>query len=189
MNSSFRIALTTALWALLVSGAPAAPAEIIFLRHAEKPPSGPELNTQGWKRAKALAGLFTQDGRVQEHGRPAAIFAAGLVKPGGSVRSIQTMIATGKALNLPVDSHITRDNITGLVQAIMDSPAYEGKTVLVCWEHKKIPGMVAAFGWDEAPKKWNDSVYDRLWILNFEHGRPVRFRDLPEKLLPGDSAQ
>jgi hypothetical protein len=187
--NSFRFGLPIVLLASLVAVAPAAPAEIIFLRHAEKPPSGSELNAQGWKRAQALAGLFTQDVRAQEHGRPVAIYSGGPVKPGGSIRSIQTMIATGQALQLPVDSHIDRDNIAGLVQALLDSPAYEGKTVLVCWEHKKIPKILEALGWAGAPKKWNEAVYDRLWILNFEHGRPVRFRDLPEKLLPGDSTQ
>ena len=37
--------------------ASATPAEIIFLRHAEKPTEGSELNPRGWERAKALATL------------------------------------------------------------------------------------------------------------------------------------
>ena len=48
----------------LVSPVAAAPEEIIFLRHAEKPDHGPELNARGWERAKALATLFSTDHRV-----------------------------------------------------------------------------------------------------------------------------
>ena len=99
------------------------------------------------------------------------------------------MEATGKELKLPVITAITRDDIGALVRVIMDSPAYRGKTVLVCWEHKKIPEMLLAFGWPQGPKRWDDKVFDRLWILDFDRGRPVRFRDLPEKLLPEDSDQ
>jgi hypothetical protein len=173
----------------LFSAARAAPAEIIFLRHGEKPEHGPELNARGWERAQALATLFTHDRRVLDHGRAVAIYAASPATAGGSIRSIQTMEATGKALKISVDREISRDDIDGLVRAIMGSPAYKGKTVLVCWEHKKIPEMLPAFGWPQGPKRWDDSIFDRLWILEFDHGRPARFLDLPEKLLSGDSVQ
>lgn len=170
-------------WTVL---APAAPAQIIFLRHAEKPPTGAELNAQGWARARALPTLFENDPRVREHGAPVAIFAGAPAKPGGSVRSIETIQATGQALGVAVDTAITRDEISKLVRAIMDNPAYEGKTVVVCWEHKRIPDMLKAFGWTTGPNRWDDAVFDRLWFLDFADGKPVRFRDLPQKLMPGD---
>jgi hypothetical protein len=165
--------------------ASATPAQIIFLRHAEKPAEGPELTARGWERAKALAPLFTSDPRALEHGPAVAIFA---MKP-GSARAVQTMEATARALKIRTDHHYFRDEIDGLVNAIRKSKAGEGKTIIVCWEHKVIPEMLKAFGWKEGPKKWPDDVYDRLWILDFENGKPVRFRDLPQKLLPGDSAK
>ena len=51
-----------------------------------------------------------------------------------------------------------------------------------------IPEMLKAFGWADGPRKWPDEVYDRLWVLDFTQGKPTRFRDLPQKILPGDSA-
>jgi hypothetical protein len=167
----------------------AAPAEIILLRHAEKPAVGSELNARGWERARALVALFTRDARVLENGPAFAIFAGAPEKQGGSVRSIQTIGATGKALGVTVDSHVKRDEIGELVQAVMNLPGSEGKTVIICWEHKKIPEMLKAFGWTTGPGAWDDQVFDRLWVLDFDHGKPVRFRDLPQQLLPGDSKQ
>ncbi len=49
--------------------------------------------------------------------------------------------------------------------------------------------MLRAFGWTGGPKDWPGKAYDRLWLLDFEKGKPVRFRDLPQQLLPGDKAK
>ncbi|MSU51032.1 MAG: hypothetical protein EXS37_18405 [Opitutus sp.] len=163
------------------------PAQIIFLRHAEKPPSGPELSKRGQKRAQALVQLFTRDPRALEHGPAVAIFAMKPARNRGSVRAIQTMEAVGRALNVPVHSRLTREEIAPLVRAIIDTPAYDRKTVVVCWEHKKIPEMLAAFGWSGGPGKWRREVYDRLWVLDFTRGEPTQFRNLPQNLLPGDA--
>lgn len=185
----WRVILGMAAGMLAVAGcgtATATPAQIVFLRHAEKPPSGPELNDRGWERARALVAMFTHDARVLEHGPAVAIFAMKPGKSGGSVRAIQTMEATGRALGVTLDSRFTRDEIAPLVKAILATPACDGKTVIVCWEHKVIPEMLQALGWTDGPKQWPDNVYDRLWVLDFADGKPVRFRDLPQKLLPGD---
>jgi hypothetical protein len=172
-----------------VPGAVAAPAQIIFLRHAEKPSFGPELDARGRERATALATLFTKDPRVLGHGPAAGIFAMRQAKPGTSVRPIQTIEPTGRALGLPLDTRFTRDEISAVVRAILTSPACDGKTVIVCWEHDAIPEMLQALGWTRGPKNWPDKSYDRLWLLDLENGKPVRFRDLPQKLLPGDKAK
>jgi len=187
--TSFRPLVVLALAAVWLAGRPAsaAPAEIIFLRHAEKPEKGAELNTQGWRRAAALPSLFERDPRILTHGTPVAIYAGAPAKAGGSVRSIQTMQATAKALHIPLIQSITRDQVDELVRTILASSAYEGKTVLVCWEHKKIPEMIRAFGWVNGPARWKENVFDRLWILDFKNGKPVHFQDDPQGLLPGDS--
>ena len=164
----------------------ATPAQIIFLRHAEKPADGPELSERGWERAKSLAHLFTSDPRVLEHGPAAAIFAMKPAKSGDSVRAIQTMEASALALNLKIDRHYSRDEIDALVHGILKSKAGDGKTVVVCWEHNMIPKMLKALGWKSGPKKWDDTVFDRLWVLDLDDGKPVRLRDLPQKVLAGD---
>src|SRR5512141_1042135 len=101
----------------------AAPAQIIFLRHAEKPEVGSELNERGRERAAALVNLFTGDARVREHGPAVAIFAMRPHGKNGSVRAIQTMEPTARALDLTPDTHLTRDEIAPLVHAILSAPA------------------------------------------------------------------
>ena len=184
-STLFAIVLGVLAWS---SGctASAAPAQIIFIRHAEKPADGPELSERGWVRAKALASLFTSDPRALEHGPAVAIFAMKPTKAGNSVRAIQTMESTAQALKIKIDRHYSRDEVDELVSGILKSKAGDGKTVIVCWEHDMIPKMLKALGWKSGPKKWDDEVYDRLWVLDLENGKPVRIRDLPQKLLPGD---
>jgi hypothetical protein len=148
----------------------AAPAEIILLSHAEKPPSGPELNAAGRQRAAALAGLFQSDPRVRAHGPVAAIFAMLPADKNGSVRAIQTMEPTAAALHLRIDTRFTRDEVKALAKAIRKDKSLDGKTVVVCWEHKMIPEIVSALGWPNPPTRWVDDVYDRLWVLDFEDG-------------------
>jgi len=61
--------------------------------------------------------------------------------------------------------------------------------VIVCWEHDAIPKIVKALGWTTGPSDWPSKAYDRLWVLDFDHGKPVRFRDLPQQILPGDKTK
>jgi hypothetical protein len=171
---------------VIASPAHGSPAQIIFLRHAEKPEVGFELNERGRARAGALAGLLTHDVRALEHGPAAAIFAMRPHGKKGSVRAIQTMEPAARALGLTPDTRFTRDEIAPLVRAIRSATAYDNKTVIICWEHDVIPDMLKAFGWTTGPATWSGKSYDRLWLLDFAAGKPVRFRDLPQTLLPGD---
>lgn len=171
------------------SAAAAAPARILFLRHAEKPAQGPELNARGRVRAAALPSLFLRDPRAAAWGRPAALYAGAPQKPGGSVRSIETLEPLGWALGLPLVEKFRRDDVQAVAASLLSDPALDGKTVVVCWEHKRIPDIIRALGFTGAPATWGDNVYDRIWIIDFDAaGHPVRFRDLPERLMPGDSA-
>ncbi len=191
MQTSCAVLVALGLMLAACGAAPPAntPAQIIFLRHGEKPETGPELSERGMARAKALVPLFTQDSRMLEHGPAVAIFVMKPSKSGGSVRALETMAPTAQALKLKLDRHFTRDETAPLMHAILSTRAYAGKTVIVCWEHEVLPDMLKASGWTGGPTHWSDKTFDRLWVLDFENGKPVRLRDLPQKILPGDSPQ
>ena len=191
MLRSFLVRVVLAAFAWMAGGAAAlaTPARIILLSHAEKPPTGSELNDAGRKRAEALAGLFANDPRVRGQGAVAAIFAMIPADKTGSVRAIQTMEPTAAALHLRIDTRFTRDEVKALAKAIRKDKTLDGKTVVICWEHKVIPSIVSALGWPNPPSQWLDGVYDRLWVLDFEGGVPVAFHDLPQRLLPGDTGR
>lgn len=188
MSSSSAGRAWLAWWFALLGAtvAAAAPAQIIFLRHAEKPEIGIELNDRGRERAQALPALFSKDPRALEHGPAAVIFAMRQAKPSTSLRPILTMEPTARALGLTLDTRFSRDEVVALAHALLTDPRTNGKTVVVCWEHDAIPKVVAALGWRQGPDDWPGKAYDRLWVLDFADGRPVRFRDLPQRLLPGD---
>ena len=98
------------------------------------------------------------------------------------------MTPLAEKLGLTINSNYLRDDLKPLIAEIMGNPAYEGKLVLICWEHTVIPTMVDDFGWTSAPQSWSGKVFDRAWILDFNGDSVFSFQDVPEHVLPGDSA-
>ena len=181
-------ALALAGACLLSNLAVAAPAEVLLIRHAEKPDSGPDLNARGYQRAQALVQFFETSPEVTRFGTPVAIYGAAPKKKGGSVRSIETVAPTAKALGLEVDTDYTKKDVEDAADEVMKTKAYDGKTVLMAWEHKKIPDLAAAFGVDDAPDTWASDVFDRVWVIDFDDdGNVTSFQNLPQHVLPGDS--
>jgi len=180
---------TLAVLALLARTAAAAPAQVIIIRHAEKPDTGNQLNERGFQRANALVDFFEHAPAVTKYGTPAAIYAMAPKGPDGSVRPIQTVTPLAKDLGLAIKTPYQREQLDRLVQDIMGNPDYQGRMVLICWEHKVIPEMAQDFGGTSAPDFWAGEVFDRAWILNFTGDRVTSFQDAPEHVLPGDSAQ
>jgi hypothetical protein len=171
------------------SAASAAPAQVIVIRHGEKPPSGADLDDQGYQRAQALVAFFEHNPAVTQFGTPAAIYAMNPKDTGGSMRPIETVTPTAQALGLTIDHDYTRKQIPQLVKDILGNPAYDGKTVLICWEHTVIPSIVDAFGWTSAPQNWAGNSFDRAWILTFTGDKVTGFTDAPEHVLPGDGPE
>jgi hypothetical protein len=174
----------------------AAPAQVILIRHGEKPAQGSELNAQGFQRAKALVAYFQTEPAVTRYGTPVAIYAMAPKNAAGSVRAIQTVTPLAAALKLPINKDYLRDQTAELVKAIMETPEYDGRMVLVCWEHSVIVDIAAALaaygGSDQAvkdslPTAWAGQVFDRAWVLDFTGSKVTAFKDVPEHVLPGDS--
>ena len=191
--------LLASLFALFFSAAAfAAPAQVILIRHAEKPEYGSELSPQGQKRAEALAWFFQNNADVTRYGAPAAIYAAAPKHEDSSVRSIQTVTPLAKALKMEINTEFTRGQTHKIAADIMENPAYRGRMVLICWQHTNLVDIVrelAAYSGtaqaiqDSLPSEWPDGAFDRVWILDFYYGRVTSFRDVPQNLLPGDSSK
>ena len=184
--------------ALLGAGtAFAAPAQIILIRHAEKPEVGAELNAQGQKRAQALVKFFKTNPAVTAHGTPAAIYAAAPKNEDSSVRSIQTVTPLANALRVQINTDFTRGQANKLTRDIMENPAYDGRLVLICWQHTKLVEVALTLAeynnsstavHNSIPLVWPDEAFDRVWILDLApSGKVFSFKNLPQHLLPGDS--
>ena len=178
-------------WAAWVQ---AMPAQVIIIRHAEKYEDRGQIHIspKGRTRARALAELFQSDPRVLEFGRPAAIIAQSPTAKKLSRRCIETVDPLAQELGLPVISQFTYGQAGELVQWLKQQRQYDGKAVLICMQHLEVDELAQALGVaDLRPRIWPHETYDRLYILTYapEDGRLLSFRNLPQRLLFGDSYQ
>lgn len=164
------------------------PAQVLLLRHAEKPAddADPQLSAKGRERAQALAEWLGRPNELTRQAPVAALYASRMSKQGRGRRTAETLAPLGQWLNLTVLTPYRPDEGEALARAVMTNPAYRGKTVVVCWSHSELSQIAAAFGVQPEPPAWKDKRFDRVWRLTFAEER-VHWSDLPQRLLKGDS--
>jgi hypothetical protein len=176
------------IWACWACRAEAGPAQVIIIRHAEKPDEGNDLSLKGRERAAALVPYFRGRPEVLSYKTPVAIYAQGAKKKDSSRRPVETVKGLAQALNLDIIDKYTHDEFPKMVAEILAKPEYDGRMVLICWEHKVIPDIAEAFDVKGAPAQWHGHVFDRTWVITFKPDKKASFQDLPQKLMFGDSA-
>ena len=166
----------------------ARPAEIILIRHAEKPPEEANLHLaqKGRERARALVPLLTQKAVFITNGPPAALFAARPTPRGHGQRTSETLEPLASALGLTVQTPYSSGEYASLARQILKDPRLDGKTVVICWVHESLPELAEALGVKRPPSKWKSSAFDRAWVITF-HGKKAVLTDVPQQLLAGDS--
>lgn len=164
----------------------AMPSAIILMRHAEKPPQGNELSARGWERAKALPKFFTDRSEVNVYGLPVALYAMASLD-GSSVRAIQTLKYVSQETGVAINSNYARDEVSQLVNEIRSSASFDGKLVVICWEHKVLSEIAQAFGVNPTPI-YDSQRFDRAWRLVPNGKGEIEFSNIPERLLPGDDS-
>ncbi len=169
----------------------ASPASVLLIRHGEKPETeqDPHLGKRGFERAQALVPMFTQDARFLDHGLPVAIYAGSNKKSDGSLRPLETIEPTARALDLQVITEYTAKSYAEAAQEVLTSPHYEGRTVIMSWTRDELPGLAHELGLKKRDiPKWRSATYDRVWRIDYDDdGEVVSFNDLPQDVLPGDS--
>ena len=167
----------------------AQPAQIIVLRHAEKPddPASVHLSSAGERRAEALVPFLTTDPVLTAHGLPVALYSTPVRATGHGQRSPETIRPLSQALHLPIQAPFAAAGCELLAHSILSNRDYRNKTVLICWTHEKIPGLIAALGVHPPPAKLGDDVYDRIYVITFHRGKPT-LKDLPQVLSMGSGA-
>ncbi len=176
------------LYLVALQLAAARPAQVVLLRHAEKPAdeSNLHLSPRGEQRAKALPTLFTRDPALTNHGAPVALFAARPTRKGHSARPGETLAPLSRALRVPIQTPFPAKDADRVAKTILKDPAYDGKTVVVCWVHDELPALAEALGVKPRPPDWRGHVFDRMWVISYA-GKQATLQDLPQNLLPGDS--
>ncbi|MFO0966835.1 MAG: hypothetical protein U0793_14780 [Gemmataceae bacterium] len=167
------------------SGALAMPGQVLIIRHAEKG-EDEHLSARGRERAAALAVYFLERAEVLEKGRPVAVYAQKSTMKRPSKRPVETVAPVAAALMQKVIVYSHSDYLK-MVEEIKTKREYEGKTVLICWEHTAIEDVAKAFGVKETPR-WRGKDFDRVWVLTFS-GDGVTLRNLGQRLMFGDAAE
>ena len=175
---------------LLTATVLAQPERIILLRHAEKPADEADihLSERGRQRAAALADWATNSPAWKTNDRPAAIFACKPTAKAPSLRSIETVTPLAARLSLRVQTQFFPKNFAPFARQILDDPALNGQTVVICWTRDELPQLAEAFGVAPGSVVCKSKTFDRLWVVTFRDKRAVVTR-LPQKLLSGDAAR
>ncbi len=183
-----RLFLASLLLAALELGAQ--PAQIILLRHAEKPDDQAEvhLSSRGRERAQALVALLGRHSSFTTNTPVAALYATRVTKHDRSQRTGETLAPLGQDLGVPVNTAFGSDEYASLAASILSNPTYRGRTVIICWTHREIAQLAETLGLKPKPPPWKDKVFDRLWVIRLENGGAT-IGDLPQRLLAGDSTR
>ena len=188
-SNSITVAVST--FCILLAGVQsvlARPAEIILLRHAEKPPneSNVHLSATGKERAHALVQFLTNTPTLTANGLPVALFAARPLSRSHSKRPVETLEPLAKHLKLHILTPHTATECSALAKKVLDDPACDGRTVVICWVHDYLPQLAEALGVKPKPAPWKSNVFDRVWVITYS-GQEGVLNDLPQRLLPGDA--
>lgn len=188
----------------------AVPSVVCIIRHAEKQketevlqdgkervvyrPDGKPVYTQnlslkGWERAYALAPYFAKKNESMPYGKPIALFAPSIGEKDPSLRPLQTLTPLSNLLHIDVQQLFAPEQYAQLVQEITTTTEYDGKFVLIAYEHEHIPALAQAFGVTSAPTVWKGDIFDRVWVIHFDQKTKgiVRFENRPQQLMYGDS--
>ena len=165
--------LAAILMVLAQAQAPSRPAQIILIRHAEKPvdPADPHLSPAGVTRAAKLAAFLTTDPALVKFGPPVAVFATQTTKRDDGQRTQETVAPVAAALKLTVQTPFLGKEYAALAKMILSNRAFDGKTVVICWNHEVIPELTAALGVSPQPPRWKGSIFDRVYLIHYTAGR------------------
>ncbi|WP_296663076.1 histidine phosphatase family protein [Paraburkholderia sp.] len=148
---------------------------LVFVRHAEKPPTGlGQLSCKGLNRALALPAVI-----AAKYGKPDAIYAPDpgerkndSGQPYYYVRPLATIEPTAIQFGLPVQTPYGFSQIGELGGTLID-PKWANRTVLVAWEHREIEELarqiVGAHGGaaGDVPS-WKSNDFDSIYVVRID---------------------
>jgi hypothetical protein len=176
--------LISLMWADLVFGQPA---QIIIIRHAEKPEKGPCLSMRGEQRAAALPYYF-ESSELLVKSPLRAVFAEYKNKPLAALRSLETCKKIADHFGLSTDFSYHPSQSKELALGLLSNELLKGASVLICWNHTDIIDLVEALG-GKGLTSWTEDIYDQTVILSYTSGNKISQQISLQKLLYGDRSK
>ena len=144
--------------------------KLVFIRHAERPDDGDNLNCQGINRSYLLpAVLFGKFGIPQNVYVP----TLSVGKRTKHARMLETISPFVAKYNVTVNSQFDEADNIRMAQSLLK----EHGTILIVWEHNNIEPIVSALGVNAGLTDWPDSDFDSIWIVTFKKGVPTLTKD------------
>jgi hypothetical protein len=179
---------------VFVSFVYAAPREVIIIRHGDKlqqTETGPALSAKGEIRSIKFAFYF-----LNKFGVPDYMIAADPVDTQGknsSIRPIQTLAPLANMLeekypevDVPILHPYESSDYAKLAKYILDNKQFNGKLILICWSHGKIPDLAAKLGVNDPIPDWDKNDYDSVYVLNFDGSGKVKEFNILSNQYPVD---
>jgi len=174
----------------------ALPSKVIVIRHGERD-TGAHLDNKGWERAGALvayfgaSSCFSADPRWKVSSTPATFpppFAIHAPRPevDDCIRPLETTIPLAQELGIPVHLCYGRTQLAELAHLVLTTPAYDGKEILIIYEHTRIPALVNELIVQAGGSVLNLADYpgarfDLVYVIDYT-GNPSVF-DTPYKIV------
>lgn len=174
---------------------------IMLIRHAEKPEDNPqifgvdeagnqkkeELSVRGWRRAGALAVLFSPDVVASRPGlaTPQTIYATKAVQHSESLRPQHTVAPLALRLGI----HLNADFALGEEAGLAKHAEAASGTALIAWHHEMAPSLANAILGDDAtcPQRWPGDRFDMVWVFDRVAGSAKwSFSQVAQLVLSGD---
>jgi hypothetical protein len=143
----------------LLQGVAVLPAKVMVMRHAEKrdDPDDPNLSDAGVARASALISWYPVT-----FGRPEFIIATAASRH--SQRPVQTVEPLALSLGIPIDTTFADQDYGALAKSVLSDSKYAEKSILICWHHGNIPGLLRGLGIPDGafPDPWDPRVFNLI---------------------------
>jgi len=152
--------------------------KLVFIRHAEKPLKGSNLTCEGLNRSLKIPAVL-----VAKFGVPDFLMvpALGLGDTTKHSRMFQTIAPLAMKYNLPIATTYTEKQFTDIATDLKNRTG----TTIITWEHKAIPQIIKALGYQQ-PLTWPDDDYDSIWIITFKNGIAMLTKD-KENIVPSQN--
>ncbi len=153
--------------------------KLVFIRHAERPGDGDNLNCKGFNRSMMLPALI-----MKKFGKPDNIYVPEL-NSGKSTkrgRMFQTISPFAIKYNLPINTKYGENDYKDIGHALLK----EEGTVLIVWEHNTMLPILNYLGVKTDGLNWPDSDFDSIWIVTFKKDKAILTKDR-EGLNPQDN--
>ena len=133
----------------------------------------------------ALVPLLTRTPELIAENTPVELFATKISRHATNNHTHETLEPLASRLGMKIYAPYVNSEYQALAHYVLTSAECKDKTILICWTHSHLPGLLAELGVKPEPGPWPKGVYDRLVVLTYDRGT-ARMVNLPQRLLFGD---